>query len=391
MRSASLATLALVSAALAQAPAPNLAVTDPPAASVSVATAIDTAVAFLVANQNEDGSFGAYTSGRTWEIMASVPGSLHAFKSASTALCWMGLNAIPQQTAPSRAAAARALGWLVDNVRVRRANGVEMYNIWALGFGLQALAEALRDNAEGADPARVRAVAQQLADTLAVYQVPDGGFTYYDFDAKAYRPSDSSMSFCTGTVLVALHAARQQGIEVPDALIGKAVKSLRTCRTAEGSYLYGPYLKYAPRAGINQPKGSSMRTQTCNLALYFFDGGVGVEDLVAGLQQLVDTHRFAIAGVRRPIPHESWYAVSGYFYLYGEAYAALVLEHVPEAARERYWPEVVRYTLKCRQAEGSFWDYPLYGFHKFYGTGFALMALARCPAEIAAKIPSTRD
>ena len=109
-------------------------------------------------------------------------------------------------------------------------------------------------------------------------------------------------------------------------------------------------------------------------------------DLVKGLDMMVEHHRFAVAGVRRPIPHESWYQVSGYFYLYGYAYAGMVAGLIPKAEQERLWPKLMPHLLKCRQPDGSFWDYPLYGFHKAYGTGFALMALAACPEEIARKI-----
>ncbi len=377
---------ALLTGALCGQDAPNLARVSPPAAKVTVDEAIVTGVQFLVDNQNKDGSFGTYTSGRDFEVMASVPGSLHAFKAASTALCWMALHESPHQTDASRAAAQRALKYLIEKVRVRRPNGLEMYNIWAFGFGLQALSEALRDGACGDDEEKVRAVCKKLVDAIVLYQVPDGGFTYYDFNAQTYRPSDSSMSFCTATVMIALHDAEEVGIDVPTPLMERAAKSVRICRLAQGSYLYGPYLRYVPKMGINLPKGSSLRTQTCNLALYQAGAGVDKQDLVHGLQQLVDQHRFAIAGVRRPIPHESHYQVSGYFYLYGQMYAALVLEELGEAEHKRFWPEVVRQTLKCRQPDGSFWDYPLYGFHKFYGTGFAVMALSRCPAEIAAGI-----
>ena len=95
---------------------------------------------------------------------------------------------------------------------------------------------------------------------------------------------------------------------------------------------------------------------------------------------------FAVAGVRRPIPHESWYQVSGYFYLYGHMYSAMVLQQLDDEDRKLYWPKVVEYTLKCRQPDGSFWDYPTYGYHKAYGTGYALMTLGRCPQQIAAKL-----
>ena len=63
--------------------APNLAVSTPPAAEVTVDRALKGGVEFLVTHQNEDGSFGHHTAGRPWEIMADVPGSHHAFKAAT--------------------------------------------------------------------------------------------------------------------------------------------------------------------------------------------------------------------------------------------------------------------------------------------------------------------
>ena len=172
----------------------------------------------------------------------------------------------------------------------------------------------------------------------------------------------------------------------PAAVMCRRNTCLRTCRLKDGSYLYGPYMKYMPRMGINQPKGSSLRTQACNMALYRAGSTVTKDDLRIGLGHLVQHHRFAVAGVGRPIPHESWYQISGYFYLYGHQYAALCLEHLSGADEQRFWPPLVRAVLKTRQPDGSFWDYPMYGYHKFYGTGYALMTLGRCPEPIASSI-----
>jgi hypothetical protein len=368
--------------------APNLAVSTPPAAEITVQSALEEGVEFLVSHQNEDGSFGTYTSGRTWEIMADVPGSLHAFKAATTALCWMGLRDLEDRdrTPESEEAARRALAWLVGNVRVKRPDGVEMYNVWSHGYGLRALAQALRTEAPGADEQGIRAAAASLIEALAIYQVPDGGWGYYDFNAQTYRPSGTSMSFTTATILIALHEAREAGLEVPEAMVEHAVKSVQICRKADGSYIYGWYLRYRPLMDVNQPKGSSMRSPGCNLALRLFGADISDDDLRTGLELIVGHSRFAVAGVRRPIPHESWYQVSGYFYLYGHQYAALCLEHLSADDQRRFWPPLAAAILKTRQPDGSFWDYPLYGFHKFYGTGYALMALSRCPPEIASSI-----
>jgi hypothetical protein len=359
--------------------APNLAVESPPAAKVTVDEAIRSGVEFLVSNQNPDGSFGKPTSGRSWEVSAAVPGGHLAFKSATTSLCWMGLADAPHQTDASKTAQVRALAWLVKHARVKRAHGGELYNIWALGYGLRAITQAIATKAPGATDEELRAAAADLVKALGIYQSPEGGFGYYDFATEAYRPSWST-SFTTATCLYSLHRAQDVGIAVPPKMIAKARENLLVCRRPDGSYLYGSYFKYAPNASINRAAGSSLRTQSCNLSLFLTGGPVDRDWLVRGLDDLVKQHRFAVAGVRRPIPHESHYAVSGYFYLYGQQYAALVLDQLGAAERKRYAGKIAEFTLKARQPDGSFWDYPLYGYHKFYGTGYALIALSRCAA-----------
>jgi len=365
--------------------APNLAVVVPPAARVSVDEAIRTAVEFLVKEQNADGSFSKYTSARTYELWCDVPGGHQAFKTATTALCWMGLQSSPYQTDASRAAQKRCLAWLVKHARVKRPFAEQFYNVWALGYGLRALAQALAVKAPGASEADLRTMMDRLVKALGIYQSPDGGWGYLDFNVPGYKPSWST-SFTTATVMIALHDARAVGIEVPERMIERGTKLMWRYRTPDGNYLYSIDWKWRPNGRINRPAGSSLRNQSCNLAIHLFDDKLGVPEMRTGLQQLVDNHRFAIAGMRRPIPHESWYAVSGYFYLYGQQYAACVLERMPEADQRIFWPKVVAFTLQARQLDGSFWDYPTYGYHKFYGTGYALMTLSRCPPAIAKTI-----
>ena len=79
--------------------------------------------------------------------------------------------------------------------------------------------------------------------------------------------------------------------------------------------------------------------------------------------------------------------MSGYFYLYGYAYAVLALEQLPEKKRVRFREPLIRAILKTRHPDGCYWDYPLYDYHQPYGTGYALMSLVRCrqPSEAAAK------
>ena len=363
--------------------APNLAKKMPPAGNVSVEAAIRGGVKFLVKNQNKDGSFGRAASANPYQLWCQVPGGHNAFRAATTALCWMGLEGAPYQSEASRKAQEKCLAWMVDHVRVKRAFAQQFYNVWSLGYGLRALARALETKAPGAKPEQIRATMREIIKALEVYQSPDGGWGYLDFKVPAYKPSWST-SFTTGTVMIALKRAEEQGLEVPPRMFEKAVKLLWRLRTPDGNYVYSIDHKYYPHGLINRHGGSSLRNATCDVALLLCGSGKMKEkQLRASLQRFVEQHRFAIAGMRRPVPHESHYAVSGYFYLYGQQYAALALDHLSEADRRLYWPKVVEFTLKARQHDGSFWDYPTYDYHKYYGTGYALITLSRCPEAIA--------
>jgi len=365
--------------------APHLARVMPPAGRVTVDKAIADGVSFLVKNQNRNGSFGKRTVGRTYELWCHVPGGHQAFQAASTALCFMGLSDAPVQHEASRKAQAKTLRWLTDNARVKRPFPAQFYNVWSFGYGLRALSQALRTKAPGASEVEIRATIASILKALDTYQSPDGGWGYLDFNFPGYKPTWST-SFTTATVMVGLDEARRAGIELPQRVVDRATRVMWKYRTPDGNYLYSIDWKWRPKGMINRSGGSSLRNPACNLAIHLFDKKLGVPELRVGLEQLVEYHRFAIAGLRRPRPHESWYKVSGYFYLYGQQYAASCLELMPEADQRRFWPHVVRATLKARQPDGSFWDYPTYGYHKYYGTGYALMTLSRCPTAIAATL-----
>jgi hypothetical protein len=380
------ATLLLaLCAVVAAGDAPNLAHFMPPAGRVPVKQAIEQGVEFLVKNQNKNGSFGKTSAANPYQLWCDVPGGHQAFQAATTALCWMGLNDAPYQTAASLDAQKKCLRWLVDNARVKRAYARQFYNVWSFGYGLRALGQALRKRAPGAPEKEIRATMEKIVKAIEIYQSPDGGWGYLDFNVPAYKPTWST-SFTTATILVGINEAQKAGVAVPPAVIEKATKLMRKYRTPDGNYLYSIDWKWRPAGRINRPQGSSMRNQSCNLALALYDSAFGDKELRVGLDQLEKHHRFATAALRRPVPHESHYAVSGYFYLYGQQYAAVVLERMSKDDQKKYWPGVVRAVLKTRQPDGSFWDYPTYGYHKYYGTGYALMALSRCPEAIAKTI-----
>jgi len=340
-----------------------------------VQEAVGKGVDFLLRTQHADGCWGESTTGRDYEVLAGVPGSHRAFRVATTALCVMALKNTGIRQKSVQDAIRKGLKYIVQNARVKRANPMELYNVWAFGYCLRCLSEALFAGTCPDMQAPMRDTAEKLIDALKLYQVPDGGWGYYDFEAGTYRPGGSSTTFTTGTIVISLYAAKKVGIEPPEQMLQKALLCLERCRKQDGSYLYGWYMRYRPNHPVNKLKGSVCRTSCCHLAQYLFNDKVSYQDLVKGVQDLIEQNRFVDIARKRPVPHEAWYATSGYFYLYGHFYASMVLQQLNQQDQQRLWPALKQLILRLQEPDGSWWDYPLYGYHKYYGTAYALSTL----------------
>jgi hypothetical protein len=335
-------------------------------------------LAWMITNQNKEGSWGTHESPRPIEVLADVPGSHQAFQVATTGLSLAALDGYPSHSAEKEQAVDRAVDWLLDHFDVKRANGMEHYNVWSFGYGLQGFAEHLIARPDDPRAEKIRAACARLVEKLGMYQTLDGGWGYLSLGVvPTFQPSETSMSFTTATIVVALDRARKIGIELPQKMVARAIENLERSRLPDGAFLYGDYLKYRPRMGINMIKGSACRTPACEYALRLFGEKVTDAEYEKGLEELLFRQAcFQKVALRRPIPHESWYSVSGYFYLYGHAYAAYVIESLPKEKQGRYWKALVEAAKACREPDGSYWDYPLYSYHKPYGTAYALMVLS---------------
>jgi hypothetical protein len=347
----------------------------------AVEAAIGRGVAFLLKSQNKDGSWGSVRINRPGEVYAPVPGAHHAFRSATTALCVSALIDSALATPEVDAAIDRGEAWLLAHLpKLRRATPDTIYNNWGHAYGIEALARLARRHA--ADARRREAVEQEIRQQLNLlerYECVDGGWCYYDFNAHTQRPSGSSISFVTATVLVAFHDAKEIGIAPPERLIGRAVASIHRQRKPDFSYDYGEYLKYRPMRLINRPGGSLGRSQACNLALRLWgDKTVTDEALVAWLDRLFARNLWLDLGSKRPIPHESFFQVAGYFFYYGHYYAARAIEQLPPAQRPRFQDYLAHILLPLEEPDGSWWDFPMYDYYRQYGTAFAVMSLVRC-------------
>ena len=92
-------------------------------------------------------------------------------------------------------------------------------------------------------------------------------------------------------------------------------------------------------------------------------------------------------GRKRPIPHESFAQVAGYFFYFGHYYAALCIGQLKADERPFYQDHLAHILIGLQEQDGSWWDYPLYNYHLQYGTAFALMTMKCCRRQAAAGPP----
>jgi hypothetical protein len=165
------------------------------------------------------------------------------------------------------------------------------------------------------------------------------------------------------------------------------LRHLTRCLTPEGTFIYSTSHRYYPHGVINRPQGSLTRNPGCHLARHLISGDSTVADIEKAIRRLLDKRAFGRMALHRPVPHESWFSVSGYFYLYGYYYAAECRRVVSQEFMAGVRDALIEEVLVTHHPDGSFWDYPLYGYHKPYGTGYALMALIYLTEDSYTKRP----
>ena len=105
-----------------------------------IQTSMDRGVAFLLAVQNRNGSWGSATQTKGLNVYAPVPGAHHAFRAGTTSLCIAALAENESGNREVSVALDRAETWLLKHLgSLRRATGDAMYNIWGHAYSIQAL------------------------------------------------------------------------------------------------------------------------------------------------------------------------------------------------------------------------------------------------------------
>ncbi|MGJ8696026.1 MAG: hypothetical protein ACSHYF_06895 [Verrucomicrobiaceae bacterium] len=339
-------------------------------------------VDYLVQKQNKDGSFGGPTRTKGLNIYAPVPEAHLAFKAGSSALALAGLIDSNDRRPEVLAAIDQAEAWFLTELpKLRAVDPTTTYNIWGHAYGLRAIS-ALHTYRKD-DPAKqsrlTELAALQIKSLLKIEDI-NGGWGYLDLDDfHTAHFSGLPTAFTTATALLGMKEAEEtMGTALPQIQVKRALNSIEKQRTPDWSFVYSLSHRYRPRYAINRPAGSLGRSQVCMAAMRKFgDQRVTDELLKHWLHRLCLREGWFDIARKRPVPHETHFAISGYFYYYGFYYATECLQMLPAAEQKPFIPHLAEHLISKQERDGSWWDYPLYDYHQPYGTGYALTTLSR--------------
>ena len=371
---------------IASVPVPH----PPPATRGQILDGIRRGVDYLLRSQHEDGSWGGPTRTKDLNIYAPLPGAHLAFRAGASALALCGVmdSADPRQQASE--SITRGTHWLeTEASKLRRADQTTTYNVWGHAYALHAACRIFQ-RADAAGKERICGFARQQLDLLHRYEDINGGWSYLDFEFYTQRPSGLPTSFTTATVLLAMRQTEQvMGLSPDQKTVASALALLRLLRTPDSCYVYAYPHRLRPAHPINRPEGSVGRSQACNAALRAY-GDPLITDAVleTWTKRFFELEKWLDVARKRPIPHESFCKVAGYFYYYGVYYFAESVRFLPKEKQAEVAPFLASILLSHQEKDGSWWDYPLYDYHQAYGTGFALMTLAWCRDVMAPAVVS---
>jgi hypothetical protein len=391
--------LAVVSWSSADEPLEKISQVPPPPGTVlpeatleKVDAALRSGVDYLVGAQNANGSWGGARRTKGLNIYAPLPGAHHAFRAGASGLALAGLVDAADERPEAVAAREKAAAWaLAELPKLRRADTTTTYNAWGHAYGLRAISRLHGLAKDDAERSKWRALAQQQVDLANRYEDVNGGWGYLDlFDEVAtQKPSGITTAFTTASVLLAMDEARDaMGVTLDDKVVKSSLASIQRQRTPDDSYVYSHSHIMAPRRPINRPAGSLARSQACNACLRVFgDETVTDEVIHTWAERFLQREGFLSIGRKRPVPHETHFQISGYFYYYGIFYFTESVKLLPKEHHAGYAKRLAAILLERQEKDGSWWDYPLYDYHQPYGTGYALMALRWCRDAMAGTTP----
>lgn len=350
-------------------------------ADTKISQSIDLGVKYLLENQNPDGSWGSAGRTKDLNIYAPGPGAHLAFKTATTALDLLALASLPEKPQNVKDAILKSTAYLIENHQlVKRVDGRWVGNIWSHTYIVKAFLKLRNFDFMSAKKSAIDEVIKYQIKQLKVYQYLDGGWGYYDFAHQTDVPSGSSTSFLIASCLIVLKDAEVQGFEIDKKMISRAISQLKVQRRPDGNFLYSHDFKYYKGRAINRVQGSLGRVHGCMRALHDWKDPVADNsDFDMWLGKLIKLNGWLDIVRKRPVPHEGWYQIAGYFYYYGHYYAAENLQLCKN--KKVLAKELADILISKQEKSGAWFDFPLYDYGHYYGTAYALLSLISCQAQ----------
>ncbi|MBT3279437.1 MAG: hypothetical protein HN909_00170 [Phycisphaerales bacterium] len=347
--------------------------------------------AYLLEHQNADGSFSTGRNAKGFNILRPLPGSHTSMQVAVTAL---SVSALIETSGRDDGVAAKAIdkacAFLLDRLpTTRRDHPMVLYNCWSGAYGLEALASLHRwyDGDAVKQKAIDTVIAQQIS-YMARYEAVNGGWSYLDLKNKTAKPSPHTTCFTTAAILQAFHDVKLLGHHIPARLVERGVKVILRQRNPDWTFVYsdGFSLKFSAVDPGSRMPSTLGRSVACALVLRLWSPRHAKPTIVPMLvDRLIRKNVWLSRARKTQRPHESFFHVAGYYYYFGHYYAARALPQLPAADRAKVASDLAALLVPKQEPDGSWWDYPLYDYHWFYGTGFCLRSLQRCLNELPAE------
>lgn len=296
--------------------------------------AVSKGLAWLAAQQGEDGSFG----GSRYPKHVGITGL--------ACLAFMSDGNLPGR-GPYGEQVRKGLEFVMSCINETGFMAGESTShgpMYGHGFATLFLGEVYGMTAGGADTQmskRLHEAVTRSCRLIEASQNEEGGWRYNPVPMDA----DVSVTICE---IMALRSARNAGIDVPSETIDRAVEYVRLCQNDDGGFRY-----QAMRGQSAFPRSAA------GVASLYYAGIYEDEAIDRGLRYL------------RAQRNEGERAISAH-YFYGHYYAAQAMYLAGGDNWADWWPGV-RDEVISRQREEGFWDDPNAGTE--YGTAMALIIL----------------
>ncbi len=304
--------------------------------------AISRGLEYLAKSQARDGSFGGGNTGT-------------AANAAVTGVC--GMAFLAQGNVPGRGKYAKNIEKTVDwmlrcgDPRTGLLHGPQVSHgvMYEHGFATLFLAEAYgmtRDE-------KIKRKLQNAVRLIAQTQLKSGGW-WYQPDIVPGQTSDISVTICQ---TMALRAARDVGINVPQKTVERAIDCVKRAAQSDGGFAY-----QVPDPPARAGGGSAFPRSAAGLCILYGLGEYQAKETKAGLKFL-----------EKAIPGSTGQNIGGFggFYFYGNYYGTQAMYQAGGSYWAKWWPAVRKDLIKKQQADGS-WNGEGGGF---YGTGMACVIL----------------